>query len=412
MVAGAREGTPADAVAGVVPRLVVEPATVAEAAEALAACARDRLRVAFAGGGTELELGAPPRGLDALLRTGRLDRVVEHAPSDQIAVVEAGVTLAALDRALAPHGQRLALDPPLPGRATLGGVVAAASCGPLRHRYGTPRDLVIGLGFVRADGTPAKGGGRVVKNVAGFDVPRLLVGSLGTLALVTTVNLRLHPRPEADATVEVAGLDGARAWALVAGLRAAQVELAAALALLERGGGDRLRLAVRLEGFAPGVAAQRERVLATAARLGAAAEPADPARAAALWARHEAVRTAPALRVRLSAPPPALPALAGAAAALARPLAGGEVALYPTLGLAFAGGEPADPARAARAVADARAALAAIGGAVVLTAAPAALRAGLDPWGPPPPSLALMRRVKDRLDPEHRLAPGRLVGGL
>ncbi|HET9597430.1 MAG TPA: FAD-binding oxidoreductase, partial [Anaeromyxobacteraceae bacterium] len=224
MVTAARPGGPEDAVLGAVPRLVLEPATVEEAGEALAACARDRLRVLFVGGGTDLELGRAPEGVDAVLRTSRLARVVEHVPADQIVVAEAGLTLAELQRHLAPHGQRLALDPPLAARATVGGAVAANAFGPRRCRFGASRDLVVGMTFVRADGTVAKGGGKVVKNVAGFDVPRLLVGSLGTLAFIGTVTFRLHPLPEAAATVAVAVPDAARLRALAAAVVAAQLE--------------------------------------------------------------------------------------------------------------------------------------------------------------------------------------------
>ncbi len=411
MVAGAREGTPGDALLGVVPRLVVEPADPEEAAEAMRALASDRLAVTFAGGGTDLELGAPPSALDALLRTGRLRRLVEHAPSDQIATVEAGMPLAELQRLLAPHHQRLALDPPLPERATVGGVVAANAFGPRRHRFGTARDVVLGMSFVRADGTPARGGGKVVKNVAGFDVPRLLVGSLGTLALITSVTVRLHPLPEAEATVLFAGLDAAEARDLVAQAQAAQLEPTSVVALT---GGERLDVALRFEGFAPGVAEQRRRLLDLGAKLGRAADELDAAVARDLWSRHDAIRTGGALRLKLAAPPAAL--LAAAAGALERvlrgALRGGSAALYPTVGIACASGDAGAPDEVARAIDDARAALRPLGGSLVVTAAPWPVRALVDVWGPPAAPVAVMRRMKEELDPERRLAPGRFVGGI
>ncbi|GEJ56138.1 FAD-binding oxidoreductase [Anaeromyxobacter diazotrophicus] len=410
MVALGREGTPADAILGVVPREVVEPATLDEAAEVLAACARDGRAVAFVGGGTELELGAPPRRLDVLLRTARLARVVEHAPADQIAVVEAGLPLGELQRRLRPHRQRLALDPPLAERATVGGVVAANAYGPRRHRFGAARDLVVGMSFVRADGVLAKGGGKVVKNVAGFDVPRLLVGSLGTLALIGTVTFRLHPLPEADRTVLVPMLDAGGLRALAAALGQAQLEPSAAAALLT---GDGFQLALRFEGFPPGVAEQAQRLFALCERLGHGVEPLEEEGARAFWARHNAARSGGALRARLTFPRTGLePAERLALRPLLASLGGAAAAIYPTLGVAFASGEPADPGAAARAVTEARAALAAAGGSLVVGAAPAEVRARVDPWGPPPPGLSLMRRVKAQLDPEERLAPGRFVGGI
>jgi glycolate oxidase FAD binding subunit len=410
MVIGAREGTPGDAILGVVPRLVLEPTSVAEAAEALAACARDRLRVAFVGGATELELGAPPTALDVVLRTTRLKRVVEYAPADQIAVLEAGLTLQEVAQHLATHHQRLALDPPLAARATIGGVVAANAWGPRRHRFGASRDLVVGMSFVRADGVLAKGGGKVVKNVAGFDVPRLLAGSLGTLALIATVTVRLHPLPEAESTVLLANLAPAEARGLVQALLASQLEPTSVAGFLE---GEHLRIGVRFEGFGPGVAQQRERLLALADERKLSAEVLDDGAARAFWSRHDVLRSEGELRAKIAAPPASLPDMTRGAL---RPLlANGASAavVYPTLGVAFTSGHVGDdPGRAVAAIGAARAALTRLGGTLVVTAAPAAVREAVDVWGPPPASLALMRRVKAELDPDHRLAPGRFVGGL
>jgi len=400
MVAITRGGTLADAIAGTIPRLVFEPATVEEAAEALAACARDRLRVGFVGGGTELELGAPPTALDVVLRTRRLARTIEHVAADQIVVVEAGVPLAELQRRLAPHGQRLALDPPLPERATVGGIVAANAHGPRRHRFGASRDLVVGMTLVRADGAIAKGGGKVVKNVAGFDVPRLLVGSLGTLALVATLTFRLHPLPECESTVLLRDLAKEKMRALVVAIQTAQLEPSSVVALEEDG---RLRLAARFEGFAPGVAQQLHGMVAMAKRMGLGAEPLDETSARAFWSRHDAVRTLGRFRARLAALPSLVDEMMERAL---RPLLGvlcpGMAALYPTLGLAFVSGEPTSS----------RASLARRGGTVILTAATPTLRERCEVWGSPPAGLSVMRRMKDQFDPEHRLAPGRFVGGI
>jgi glycolate oxidase FAD binding subunit len=394
----------------VAPREVHEPATAAEAAEVMQACARDRRRVAFLGGGTDLGVGLPPRGLDVLVRTGRLARVVEHAPSDQIVVAEAGLPLAALQRAVAAHGQRLALDPPLAERATVGGVVAANAFGPLRTRYGTARDLIIGISVVRADGVAARGGGKVVKNVAGFDLPRIFVGSLGTLGLITSATFRLHPLPEASATVLVERPAPAQVRALVVALREAQLEPASAMLLLEGGG---LRLGVRFEGFGPGVRQQAERLAGLAGKAGLRPEPLDEVAAAAFWARHDALRGSGEVRLRLGAPPSALEAVArDVAGPLAAGLDAGWAALDPVVGTGFAGGTAADLPRALAALAQARGALEARRGALTLTAAPAGVRAGFDAWGTAPASLDVMRRLKARLDPDGRLAPGRFVGGL
>jgi glycolate dehydrogenase FAD-binding subunit len=333
--------------------------------------------------------------------------------------VEAGITIAELQRALAPHGQRLALDPPFPERCTAGGVVAANAFGPLRTRFGPVRDLVIGITLVRADGVVARGGGKVVKNVAGFDLPRLFCGSLGTLGLVAEVVFRLHPLPEASATVTVEGLDAAEVRARVT---AAQDERLEPVALAALGDGGRFRLAFRFEGFGPGVAEQTERLLAVLARLapgGRAAERLAGRDEIALWALHEAQRRGD-VRARASFAPASLVAAVDALRPLEGALQGGGIVLHPLLGIALVAGRLDDAPAAARAVEGARAVLArgvgaprpGVAGTLVLTAAPAALRALVDPWGPPPPALELMRRLKREFDPDGRLSPGRFAGGI
>jgi len=392
-----------DAIVGVRPRAAYAPGTVAECAEVMTMAAREQLRLGFIGGGTALELGAAPAGLDAVVRTERLARIVEYAPADMVVVAEAGVTLAALQAEVGAHGQRLALDAPAPERATIGGLVATGAFGPLRARYGGVRDLIIGVTLVRADGEVARGGGKVVKNVAGFDLPKVACGSLGTLGLIATAAFRLHPLPEATTTVLVPGLGAEAIVALLAAARGAQLEPASVVAL---GAADRFDLGVRFEGFGRGVAQQVARMVELAGATGATpAQLADEA-AATFWRRHDAIRASAPLRVRVAALPTRFPAVA------ARLVGLGELAWYATLGLGFAGGAVGDVAATTTAVTVARAALVAEGGSLVVEAAPPGLRAAVDPWGPPPPSFAIMERLKRRFDPEGRLNPGRFVGGL
>ncbi|HEX9572871.1 MAG TPA: FAD-binding oxidoreductase [Myxococcales bacterium] len=368
-----------------------EPRSLAEAARAMEQLAREGKRVAFLGGGTELELGPWPERIDAVVRTRGLGRIVEYQPADMVMVVEAGLTMGEMQAAAREHRQRLALDPPWPERATIGGIVATGAFGPRRARYGAVRDLIIGVQLVRADGAVAHGGGKVVKNVAGFDLPKVACSSLGTLGLIASATFRLHPLPEASETVEVPGLSAAEVVAMVSRIRAAQLEPAAAAALRGPSGYD---LALCFEGFGKGVEQQigKLRQLAPSARAEEGA-----------WARHDEVRTGGPLRIKVASLPTQLPEVDR----LVSPL-GLRFAWYPTLGLGFASGAAGE--QAAALIADARAELLRRGGSLVVQAAPAGLR--VDRWGPPPPSFPVMQRVKQNFDPDRRLNPGRFVGGL
>ena len=409
--AAARPASPADAILGIVPQEVSTPATVAEAAAVLSEAARAKSRVAFVGGGTALGLGLPPRGLDVVLRTEKLDRVVEHAPSDQVISVEAGITLAGLQRTAAAHGQRLALDAPLAGSVTLGGLLATNGFGPLRTRYGTLRDLILGVTLVRADGTLARGGGKVVKNVAGFDLPKMAVGSLGTLGLIAAATFRLHPLPECVVTLLVPGRQAKAVRTLAAALREAQLEPAAVAAVLTNG---RFDVAARFEGFRAGVEEQRDHLRALVAKEpGVSCDVLDEAEARVFWDRHDGVRTAGPLRAKIATRPTGFEDFfERSMGALLGSLDAPALVLYPTLGISFLSGTPADDLAAGAAIASARAALTSTGGFLVLEEAPKEVRARVDVWGSPPAALGLMKRLKDRLDPDALLNPGRFTGGI
>src|SRR5262249_38119407 len=194
---------------GVRPRWIARAGSADDVSRLLALASSERLAAAPGGSGSGVAPGTPPRRLDLVLDLSRLVGVTDYVPADMVASVEAGTALDALQARLSREGQRLALDP-VRGRArTVGGVLATHASGPLRFRYGTGRDLLLGVRFVQADGTITWGGARVVKSVTGYDVPKLLVGSLGTLGVLGELTLRLYPLPEAEATclVSVASLD-------------------------------------------------------------------------------------------------------------------------------------------------------------------------------------------------------------
>jgi glycolate dehydrogenase FAD-binding subunit len=444
----ARAAEPQDAIAGVPARYAATPASVAEAGALLRAAAAHDLTVVPRGGGSKLGWGTPPRRCDLVVDTSGLDQVLEHAAGDLVVRVQAGVRLARLAESLAGADQQLALDlppglppqaapGPLPG-ATVGGTLATAAAGPRRLRYGTPRDLVIGITVVRADGTVASSGGKVVKNVAGYDLGKLFTGSFGTLGLIVAAVFRLHPLPAAVVyvTMDCAGPEEAcRAVAAAAGS-----DLAPTAVELDRPGRDQpVRVAVLLEGD-PDATEQRARQLGTLLGDSASAQPAPPA----WWGWPAGGTGQPGTATDAgaggAAEPGTLVRIGFWAAGLARVLqvidhAAGAAGLDPVIGGSAAAGvlyaavrPDADPAAVAafvsglrgalaRGEADARPASAPLPdsppvlASAVVVHAPAAARELLDMWGPVP-SLPLMRAVKDQFDPGHRMAPGRFAGGI
>jgi glycolate dehydrogenase FAD-binding subunit len=386
-----RDATDADAVDGVPARWVAAPKTVDEAAALVRACAGHGLAVVARGGGTKLTWGAPPARVDVVVDTANLNRVVEHASGDLVVVTQAGVRLAELQQHLASARQRLALDETVPG-STVGGVIAASPSGPHRMATGTVRDLLIGVTMVRADGQVAKAGGKVVKNVAGYDLGKLLTGSFGTLGLITEAVFRLHPVPAAARWV-AAPVDGDLAGVLRSVLTSGTVP--AALEVDQPLAGPPT-VAVLVEGIPAGV---EQRVAAVTRLLGDAAVLTDDGPPWGSTYPWPAGGVALKLTCVLSAVPDVL-AAARDAGVRARGSAGTGV-LYGTVA----------PDRAAAAVAALRPLCVERGGSLVVLDAPADVKSELDLWGPVG-GLDLMRRVKDQFDPDHLLAPGRFVGGI
>jgi len=420
--AGLRTGSAAArfAVHGVAPGAVVLPASVDEAAAVLALASEEGWRVEPAGAGTWLGWGRPPERVEIVLSVERLAGVEVYEPADLTAVVGAGMTLGGLEDTLGRHGQWLPLDAPGGGAGTLGAAVSLAEAGPLRHGHGTPRDHVLGLTLVTGDGRVLELGGRVVKNVAGFDLVKLVTGARGTLGLICRVAVRLRPLPERDATLALAAAGADAALDAVAALRAACIEPAALelvsppLAAEATGvGAAEWAVVVRLQGGAEAVAEAEARVRA-AARDGRVLAP-DPARAQALWAALGEPEACAALVARLADRPSVLAETLAAARELP-----GAAAAWPLLAHAGSGivraAVPADAygrwpgAEWAAALAGARSRLAERGGTVLCVRAPRdVVGTGLDPFGDPGPALRLMRALKKAFDPAGVLAAGRFV---
>jgi glycolate oxidase FAD binding subunit len=398
----ARAATGDDAVGGVAPAVVASPTTTGAVAAAVRVCARRDLAVVARGHGTKLTWGAPPERLDVVLDLSGLAGVVEHEAGDLVATVRAGTGLDALAAALAPAGQRLAADPVVSpsaaGPGTLGGLIATAATGPRRLSAGAVRDLLIGATVVRADGEVARAGGKVVKNVAGYDLCKLLAGSWGTLAVITEATVRLHPVAPAAAWVRLPVTTGTLPG-LAATLAASQSAPVAVEADLGTDGSG--EVAVLVEGGPAGVAGRASAL----ASLGAGSGVDDAA--PPWWGRPPWPDGGTALRLTF-----ALSGLDGLLRALAGTGLAWQVRGSVAAGVVHAGlAATADPDDVVAAVTGLRAARSAWAGDVVVLDAPGPVRGAVDLWGPAG-GLELMRRVKATFDPGRRLAPGRFVGGI
>jgi glycolate oxidase FAD binding subunit len=401
----------------------LRPHSVAELQAILEQGAASGQRIAARGGGTALGLGNPSTGLDAWIDMRSLNRIVEYFPEDQVLVAQAGITLAELTRVVTEQRQVFGVDAPAAERATLGGLVAVAGFGPRRPRYGAPRDLVLGATVVRADGALARSGSRVVKNVAGFDLHKLYCGSLGNLALLTEVILRLHPKPEATRTLLTAPISAEQVVDLVRRVRDAQLEPSSFLAnqdtdaaLSPGASAIRYRLSLRFEGFEPGVVRDVQRLADTVlAPSGVVGECLPESDAIAYWQRHDRERQAGPLRVRATHLPTHFQRLDLWLEPLSRTLGELSVCAYPSLGISFVSGVPALPAGLADllgALDSLRAQLREAGGHLIVEQAPLAVLERFDAWGPAPSGITVMAGLRQRFDPQGRLNPGRFVGGL
>jgi glycolate oxidase FAD binding subunit len=412
------------AVEGRAPEAVVFPGSQEEVAAAVTLAAEQGLPITPWGGGTKMWVGAPPSRIGLVLATRRLDRILEHEPGDLTVTVEAGLTFDRLQAELGTRGQWLSLDPPASDRATIGGILASDASGPRRHLYGTARDLVIGLTVIGADGRAVRGGGKVVKNVAGYDLPKLYIGSFGTLGILVEATFKLRPRADVDRLV-IARFDrlkdagqGARA-VLGSDLIPSALELADGEALRRLGLGGGAGLLVGLDGIAPQVDWQvdeLERLLKSRGLVeqrvldGPARE--ETWRALAALGRPGADAVAAVMRWALLPMQTAELMEAGAAVAQRHGL-GAAMTAHAGVGIVTAvlsGG--ADPGPVAATLEEWRDLVAVASGHAMVAWAPLAVKERVAVWDTPGPTLRLMKSIKERLDPRGILNPGRFVGGI
>ncbi len=400
-----REAGDADAVGGVVPGHVATPPTEEAASALLAAASRHGLACVARGNGTKIDWGAPPRRVDLVVDTTALTGI-DHAAGDLVVRCGAGTPVTDLQETLAAADQHLSVSTPVPG-STLGGIVATGLSGPRRMQHGPVRDLIIGMTTVRADGVVASSGGRVVKNVAGYDLGKLHTGAMGTLGVITSVTFRLHPLPPARRAVTIALDDVGTARQLAREvLRSHAVPTAVEL---DWPHGQAVELRVLLEGAEGGIAARAAEI---SDLLGGCHVAPEPPRGWELLPG-ESDDTIVRLAVPLTDVAHAVEVLRTEAQAVGVPAAirgsMGAGVLHAALPAA------ADPSRVSEIIRTTRTAI--TGGTLTVPRAAAPLRELFGEHGPQllwgeVGGLELMRAIKDRFDPDHLLSPGRFAGGI
>jgi glycolate oxidase FAD binding subunit len=406
----ARPAAPIDAVQGVRPQVVVEPTALEQISQTLAWATATGRTVMVRGGGTKIGWGPTPSSMDVLLSMSEMRGVQAHRHGDLTATVLAGTTLSATNAVLAEHRQWLALDPPDGGSATIGGIVATNDSGPRRHWHGAPRDLIIGMTLVRADGVTAHSGGIVVKNVAGYDVARLLTGSFGSLGVIVDATFKLAPRADASRTVAVDFPDTSRCGLYVAGLLA-QAAMPTALELAV----PPARMLVRFESVEVVAEQQARQAVTLAEAHGGAASVLTGDDEFGAWRAHEARAFGDEYEGTLLKVV-TLPAELSSTLDRIGALAEANQLEYAVTGRAGLGvlcvrlhGRGTARAEFVTAL---RAQFGPGQGSVVVRRADSELSSLVDVWGPIGDGLPIMREVKRRFDPTGTLNPGRGPGGL
>ena len=397
-----RAGAPSDAIDRVIPAEVIEPGSTSELAIALREGSLRHETMVFTGNRTKIDWGLPPERLDLVVSVAGLPATIEHEAADLVVRVSASVSIDTLQQVLARAGQRLAIDEMVPG-TTIGGLLSTGISGPLRYGFGAVRDLVIGTSLIRADGVVARSGGRVVKNVAGFDLAKLFTGSYGTLGCITEAFFRLHALPQCQRYV-MSELTYERAEEALAMLAQTQTAPSAIECHLEASSA-RIKVGVLVEGMEQSTILRAKRV---ASLLG---EDAELFEQAPRWWGLPPGNLIMKCTSEVSKVARVIAALRdeGRALGLSPTISGSAGVGAYFVGLDIPEVEPFDKAR--NFIERARALAVGAGGSAVVLRAPRLAKDAIDVYGPTP-AIAIMRRVKHEFDPERLLAPGRFVGGI
>ena len=399
-----RAATASDSVCGVQPQFVAEPENEEQLASLICCANEAGVGVIPRGGGTKLDWGNAPTKGEVILSTARLDRILEHAWADLTVTVEAGCTVQALQNKLAQHGQRLACDGLWHDRSTIGGLLSTNDSGALRLRFGALRDLIIGVTLALPDGTLASSGGKVVKNVAGYDLPKLATGALGTLGVITRAVFRVHPLPHASKSFSFSAQNFQSMQQQVLAIQ--DSKLAHTALQIRCAIGCQPNSDILFEATETGINAQESQL-----RDLLAPAPTEQVPESVWMARQELWSSADdAAILKVSILPSEIATLAGDLAQIAdsQKVQWQMVVQATGIGTLRLAGEPD---RLSASVEQLRAKVETQGGSLVILHRPKAL-ASLDAWGHAGDVLPLMRAVKQQLDAKRTLNPGRFVGGI
>lgn len=401
-----RPASRSDAIDGIQPVGVVVPGDSQEVAKVLRVCSSTGLAVIPRGGGTKLWLGNRPHKVDFILSTERLNRVIEHAWGDMTATVEAGCTIGNVQRTLKEHSQRLAADPLQPEAATIGGLLATAESGTLRIRYGAVRDLVLGVEMALPDGSVIKAGGKVVKNVAGYDLCKLVIGSLGTLGVITRAVFRLHSIPAATATYSTVISTASEANKTVLAILDSQL-VYTGLQVRAQAAGE-FAIDVRFEGISESLQDQYVK-LSQVAPGRTFAESGDD-----VWMARQRLflNAGSSVISKCSVLPKQIGSLCDAVFRQAESAQLAATLVIQGTGVGEVRLDAAQQQPRAEMLEALRGELERLQGTLIVAQCPISIKERLDMWGTPKDALPLMQQIKAKFDPARTLNPGRYVGAI